>query len=133
MKVGTHHADDRVGPAVQQYGPADNTGITVETALPQLMAQDDDEILSLFLFFRSKSASEHGSTTHRFEEAVADLNGGNPLCFAVAGHNRKTTHVGRDLFQLRGLFANICDVRFREWIAVTHPIFGLNDIPFHTR
>src|SRR5918993_1443770 len=50
MKVGTHNADNCVGPAVQQYRLAYNVGITVETALPQLVAEYDDEILPFFLF-----------------------------------------------------------------------------------
>ena len=93
MKVGTHNADNCVSPAVQQYGLTYNIGITVETPLPQLVAQDDDEILPRFLFFRSKNPSQHGSTTHHFEEAVADLNRGNPFCFAFARHNGIPTHV----------------------------------------
>src|ERR1041385_920094 len=88
MKVRPHNADNYVGATVQQYGLAYNIGITVETALPQLVAQDDDKILSRFLFFRSKNTSQHGSTPHHFEEAVTNLNRGNPLCFAIARHNR---------------------------------------------
>src|ERR1051326_3207577 len=93
MKVKPHNADNYVGATVQQYGLAYNIGITVETALPQLVAQDDDKILSRFLFFRSKNTSQHGSTPHHFEEAVTNLNRGNPLCFAIAPHKHEALRI----------------------------------------
>src|SRR6267143_3105650 len=83
-KVRAHHADDVVRPAVQRNCFADDVRVTAKTALPQAIAQDDNEVFAILLFFRVEDTAEERRAFHDFEEAVANLNGGNSFGFRIA-------------------------------------------------
>ena len=99
MEIGRHHANHGVGAAAQLDSSADNIRIAGKSPLPQTVAQNDDEIFAILLFFRREDAAEQRLAAHDGEKPVADLRAGNSLRFAVARQDRAKFSIGRDLLE----------------------------------
>src|ERR1044071_6964613 len=72
MKTRRHNADDGVRSQIEQDGFTNRVRITVELFLPQLVAQHDDLIFSVLLFFGQKRSTEKRLRSHHLEKIVAD-------------------------------------------------------------
>src|SRR5258705_5063308 len=93
MNPRTQDPDNFVRRSVEGRDFADNIWAPAITALPQTIAQNDNEILAVLLFLPIENATEQGLAFHDFEKPVSDLNGGNSFSFAIAGHDWITTGV----------------------------------------
>src|SRR6266404_4731063 len=98
MEVGAHDSDYVVRTTVELDCPANNIRVTTEASLPQAIAQDNDEVFAIHLFFGDEDPAEQGLALHDFEEAIADLDRGNSFRFAIARHSWVPTRVGRHVF-----------------------------------
>src|SRR5438128_3724819 len=99
MKVGAHHSDNRVRSVVERDGPANNIWIAAEATLPQTIAENDNEVFSILLFFRCKYSSEHGRALHNLEETITNLNRRNSFSLAITRHDRVPTCIRRYVFK----------------------------------
>src|SRR6266704_3631402 len=99
MKVGAHNSDYVVRPTAELNCLADNIWVAAETALPQAIAQNNNEVLAVNLLFGGEHPAEQRLALHDFEEAIAYLNRGNSFGFALARHNGVPTRIGGNVFE----------------------------------
>src|SRR5712691_10857071 len=84
LEVCIHDADDVVGATTERDCFANDIRIAAEAALPESVAQNNDKVFAVYLFFRRENAAKQGLAFHDFEETVADLNAGHSLGFAIS-------------------------------------------------
>src|SRR5438876_9450827 len=106
MKVGAHNSNYVVWATAELDCLADNIRVAAEPALPQAVAQDNNEVFAVNLFFGGEHPAEQRLALHDFEEAIAYLNRGNSFSFALARHNGVPTRVGGDVFK-NGILAPV--------------------------
>ena len=103
MEVGAHNSDYVVRMTIELDGLANNIRVGTESALPQAIAQDNDEVFAVHLFFDGEDPAEQGLALHNFEEAIANLDRGNSFGFAIARQGWVPTGIGRHVFKDTGL------------------------------
>ncbi len=103
MEVGAHDSDYVVRTTAELDCLADNIWVAGETALPQAVAQNNNEVFAVHLFFGRKNSAEQRLTFHNFEKAIPDLDRGNSFGFAIPRHSWVPTRVGSDVFKDTGL------------------------------
>ena len=74
-------------------------GIAGKAALPECVAQNDNEVFSILLFFWSKNPSQEGRAFHHLEETIAHLNCRNSFRFRFARHDWKPAGEGCHFFE----------------------------------
>ncbi len=105
------HADYFVGIAAQGNGPADDVGIPIEAATPQLIAEHSDAVPAWTILFGAERAAKQDGRPEQTEEISRDLSRSELLGKRAAGvvHQpaAERRHVADDL----GLRAPVLKLR----------------------
>src|SRR5262249_40919446 len=78
--------------------------------LPETIAEDDDLVLAVYLFFGSENSTQDGLNLQYLKVTVAHAHTGDSLGIACAGHDRPVTLIGGNVFEDTVLATPIGDI-----------------------